>query len=57
MIKIADERLNKAFHLTVDETAAWQRLLQDDGEIIVTPTTQQRTEQGDSLLSQFTASC
>jgi hypothetical protein len=38
MIKIADERLNKVSHLTVDKTAAWQRLLQDDGEIIVRPT-------------------
>jgi hypothetical protein len=57
MIEIADEWLNKVSHLTVNETAARQRLLQDDGEIIVPPTKRQRTALRDAPLSQFIASC
>jgi hypothetical protein len=36
VIKIADERLIKSL-ITVEETAALLRLLQSDGEIVVTP--------------------
>jgi hypothetical protein len=32
MFKIADEGLNKVSHLTLDKTAAWKRLLQDDAK-------------------------
>jgi hypothetical protein len=40
MIKIADERLNKVSHLTVEETATLLRLLQGDWEFVVRPTMQ-----------------